>query len=239
MNLTRMTLAITSVTILAALSGCDSGSNNGAAVVPSVPANITTVNGDGNTSIPSASLQAELALLPLGVLSALEQAGLLFMREEEKLARDVYLALGNQWGLDIFTNISASEQTHTDAVLALLNRYGVTDPVASNPEGVFVDPVLQGLYDTLAARGSLSLIDALIVGAEIEEIDILDLDSRLQDVVDNSDIELVYDNLKKGSRNHLRAFVRSLDNQNFPYQPQHLTQSEFDVIIDSPTEQGR
>lgn len=49
------------------------------------------------------------------------------MREEEKLARDVYLTFGEKWGLTLFTNIAKSEQTHTDAVKTLLDRYEIKD----------------------------------------------------------------------------------------------------------------
>ena len=62
------------------------------------------------------------------------------MREEEKLARDVYLAMDDLWGLRVFSQISWSEQNHMDAVLAVLDKYGVLDPVGDNPTGVFTDP---------------------------------------------------------------------------------------------------
>ncbi|HSG64080.1 MAG TPA: DUF2202 domain-containing protein [Gammaproteobacteria bacterium] len=227
----------TLLVLVAALGACSSGSGGGPTPRSGL-ADVTSVTPDGSTSISGGALEAQLLTLPLGTLTDVEAAGIAFMREEEKLAYDVYVALGGQWGLDVFVNLAASEQTHADAVLALIARYGLTDPVGSNPAGVFAAPVLQGLYDTLSARGSSSLIDALIVGAEIEEIDIVDIDARLADVTGNADIELVYENLKKGSRNHLRAFVRNLENQNFTYQPQHLTQAAFDAIIASPTEPG-
>jgi len=234
-SLTRLVLPA----LLLTLAACDSDTGNAVpARTQSGPADVTSVDGNGNTSISGGALATQLVALPLGTLDSLEAAGILFMREEEKLARDVYSTLSSQWPQPVFSNIAASEQTHTDAVLALITRYGLVDPVGSNPPGVFTDPVLQGLHDVLAARGSLSLIDALIVGAEIEEIDIVDLDLRLADVVNNADIELVYENLKKGSRNHLRAFVDNLENQNYMYQPQYLTQDQFDAIVDSPIEQG-
>jgi hypothetical protein len=231
---------ITLILALALVAACDSGSSGsgGSPGVRPPPPDVTSVDGNGNTDLDATALAAQLSQLPLGTLSDAEIAGLLYMREEEKLARDVYTTLGGIWGQNVFVNIAASEQTHTDAVLMLIVRYGLTDPVGTNPPGVFSDPVLQGLHDVLAARGSASLIDALIVGAEIEEIDIIDIDARLEGVLDNRDIELVYENLKKGSRNHLRAFIRNLDNQNYPYQPQYLTQEAFDAIIDSPTETG-
>jgi hypothetical protein len=176
--------------------------------------------------------------MPLGVISAEEEAGLVFMREEEKLAHDVYIQLDAQWQQAVFANIAVSELTHTEAVLLLLQRYTISDPVGPNPAGVFVDPTLQGRYDMLVARGSATLIDALMVGAEIEELDIFDLDQRLATVVDNDDIVLVYENLKKGSRNHLRAFMNALTQQNATYTPQYLSQEDFDAIVNSPMETG-
>ncbi len=224
--------------ILLALIGCSSGSDSPPLQIQTGPTDVTSVDSDGNTSVNAGSLAVELVSLPLGSLSDVEAAGIVFMREEEKLARDVYVTLGNQWSQIIFANIAASEQTHTDSVLELITRYGLIDPVGSNLPGVFLDGSLQGLHDVLVARGSASLIDALIVGAEIEEIDLIDLDLRLLDVVGNDDIELVYENLKKGSRNHLRAFVRNLENENYSYQPQHLTQAQFEAILNGAMESG-
>ncbi len=63
------------------------------------------------------------------ILSQEEIDDLVYLREEEKLARDVYLHLYNTWGQWIFENIAASEQQHMDAVKTLLDRYGIHDPV--------------------------------------------------------------------------------------------------------------
>ena len=202
------------------------------------PPIVVDVDADGNTNFDLDRLRAELALVPLGTITAAEESGLVYMREEEKLAHDVYTVLNARWPHNTFANISLSELTHTEAVLLLLERYAITDPVGTNPSGVFQDPALQGLYDVLVARGSATLIDALMVGAEIEEIDLIDIEERLVDVSENDDIVLVYENLMKGSRNHLRAFVRALEQQNVTYQPQHLSQSVYDDIINSPTESG-
>jgi hypothetical protein len=169
--------------------------------------------------------------LPLEPLSENEQSSLLFMREEEKLARDVYHYLNIKWSAQIFDNISSSEQTHMDAILVLLNRYNLEDPAAGKESGIFVNSDIQQLYDDLTQVGQKSSIDALKVGAAIEEIDIIDLKNALDSFVDNQDIEWVYDNLMKGSENHLRSFVRNLANQGVNYLPQYLTQEEFDAII--------
>src|SRR5512139_1141758 len=148
--------------------------------------------------------QVQLTSIPPSDLTAAESAGLLYMREEEKLARDVYNQMYTLWGLPVFQNIASSEQTHMDQVKLLLDRYGLADP-AMDP-GKFTDPTLQALYDQLIAQGSVSLEEALKVGALIEQTDISDLQTRLAQT-DNADIQLVYNNLMSASYNHLSAFT--------------------------------
>ncbi len=186
----------------------------------------------------SADFAASIEDYPMEDVSESEAEGLAFMREEEKLARDVYITLYEQWGMRVFTNISRSEQMHTDAVAALLERYNLQDPVATDSIGVFTNTDLKALYDQLIEMGNASLIDALKVGAAIEEIDILDLQKQLDDVVDNQDIAYIYENLMRGSRNHLRAFTRNLENQGVDYAPQYLDQETYDAIVNSPMERG-
>jgi hypothetical protein len=171
-------------------------------------------------------------------LSAEEIAGVLYMREEEKLARDVYLTLYEQWELPIFQNIANAEQTHMDAIETLVDRYGLDDPAAGNVVGEFTDPTLRSLYADLVATGSQSLNDALRVGATIEEIDILDLEEYLAQT-DAGDIQRVYESLMKGSRNHLRSFVATLEQQTGEtYEPQYLDREAYDDIVNTPMESG-
>jgi len=154
---------------------------------------------------------------------------LLFMREEEKLARDVYNTLYGIWGQPTFQNIASSEQAHMDEVKQLLDRYGLTDPALA--PGQFTDPTLQALYDQLVAQGSTSLADALKVGAAIEEIDIQDLQTRLTQT-DNADIQWVYNNLMSGSISHLNAFTGVLLQQTGEvYQPQYLSAEYYQSIL--------
>ncbi len=164
-------------------------------------------------------------------LTQAEVNSLVFMREEEKLARDVYLALYEIWELPLFQNIANSEQTHTDSVANLLLSFNIPDPADNSPAGVFVNEDLQSLYDELMDLGGQSLADALKVGAAIEEIDIIDLQQALEYVQDPS-IQRVYQNLLKGSENHLRAFTSTLENQTGEiYEPQYMSSdSYFDTI---------
>ena len=223
------------------LTACGGGGSSTPAVTPPVatdPDPVVTVDEDGNTSFDATTLAAQLEALPLGELTQEETDGLLLMREEEKLARDVYLALYDIHGLNIFNNISSSEQTHTDAVLALLERYSLADPVGENATGVFENVDLQQLHDALVAQGTNSLLEALYVGAEIEELDIADIENLKLQVVDNDDIILVYDNLLKGSRNHLRSFHRQIESNGGSYTPSHITQAQYDEIVNSDMERG-
>ena len=160
------------------------------------------------------------------------------MREEEKLARDVYRTLYDMWGLPVHDNISESEQVHTTKVGDMLDKYRLPDPVVDDTTGVFVDQELAVLYDTLVAEGSQSSLKALYVGAAIEEIDMIDL-QRAIDESDNADIQRLYENLMSGSRNHLRAYVSQIENQGIVYEAQYLSQAEVDSIVDSPVERGR
>ena len=170
-------------------------------------------------------------------LSQAEIDGLIHMRQEEKLARDVYATLSTYWGHWVFSNIASSEQQHMDKVVELLAKYQVTDPVADDTVGVFASPEFQALFNELVEDGKVSLADALYVGATIEDLDIYDLKEELL-LTDNVDIQRVYQNLMKGSRNHLRAFVSQLALQGVEYAAQYLTQEEADAIVTSAPERG-
>ncbi len=177
--------------------------------------------------------------IPAGELGETEAEDLLFMRQEEKLARDVYLVFFELWGHWTFENISESEQRHIDAIMGLMEKYELPDPLEGNADeaGVFADEGLQALYDDLTAYGSRSLIDALLAGALIEETDIADLRESLA-ATDNPDIEMVYQNLMKGSRNHLRAFASQLAILGTPYSPTVLSEEDYQAIIESSPERG-
>ena len=121
---------------------------------------------------------------------------------------------------------------------SLLDRYGLPDPLAGLPSGSFSTAEFQALYDELVAVSSLGLVDALRVGLQIEELDIRDIEAQ-KAVVDNDDILRVYDQLLRGSRNHLRAYWQALLQQGGSYVPQYISQEQFDAILATPRETGR
>ena len=171
-------------------------------------------------------------------LSDLEVADLTFMREEEKMARDVYSELYRHFKEDgtemiILARIAMSEQRHMDAMLNLLDKYELDDPAAGLEPGEFDNPVLAGLYPNLvsdseinetilgepAEGGKVSPGAALYVGAWIEERDMIDIMHAIANT-SRADIVGVYTSLLCGSREHLRSFVGQLGAED--YQPQLL-----------------
>jgi hypothetical protein len=175
--------------------------------------------------------------LPYEDLSDAEIWGMTYMYEEEKLARDVYLTLHKTWKIKILSNIANSEQRHMDALKLLLQKYDIPLPVLNDEVGFFSNSKLQKLYHALVAQGETAPVDAVHVGATIEDLDIFDLKDYLSQA-DNSDIRTVYQNLMKGSRNHLRAFARHLLKYGVSYEAQYLSQDEVDEIVSSPMERG-
>lgn len=163
-----------------------------------------------------------------------DSSSLLYMLEEEKLARDVYTHLYEKWETKQFGNIKESEQTHVEKVQELLDKNKI--PYQILPQGKFNNQELQKLYNSLISKGNISEIEALKVGATIEDVDIFDL-QRLKKETDNQDIISVYNFLECASRNHMRAFDRGLSMRNATYKPQFISQVDFQKIIDAEHEQ--
>jgi len=183
--------------------------------------------------IPGCSSEAATtsgASLEPGGQSTQLEADLLQLREEEKLARDVYLTLYDKWKLDIFQNISSSEQKHMDKVGVLLDGYGIPDPITDDTVGVFTDETIAGLYDALVAQGMESSVQALLVGATIEDLDIFDI-REMRSHTDNALVIDTYDKLECGSNNHLNAFMGQLDALETEYTAQYLSEDEIEAIL--------
>lgn len=226
--------------LLVGLAGCISrqgglDNNNSSEVVAN--GEVLVVDEEGNSSFSQDQLSQALDGLTVSELRQPEIDGLIQMREEEKLARDVYDELFSMWGKNIFSNIAGSEQTHTDAVKDLLDRYNITDPNEGLSPGEYQNEELQKLYDELVGLGRGSELEALQVGAIVEDLDIFDL-QRLLNQTDREDIILVYENLMRGSRNHLRSFVKNINNAGGEYIPQYISPVDYEDIINSEIERG-
>jgi hypothetical protein len=192
--------------------------------------------GDLKTSSTSSASSSDCSCVvnPSDTINLTETDMLIFMREEEKLARDVYTAFQDLYTIPIFKNIAKSEQRHMDQVLCLLQFYGIPDPALPEP-GLFINPDLQVLYNDLVAQGSVSLTDALIVGAIIEDKDIFDLEEHLA-ATSNPAITGIFENLVCASSNHLRSFTGRPSNYGITYTPQFISQEEYDAILSSSSQ---
>ncbi len=236
-NLKNILIGVLAAVIVVAIGASAYSAFASAGTTPAAaPDTTSTGYGNGNGNSGGSGTGTTVLDIPVSDLSAEESASLLFMREEEKLARDVYNTLAATWGQTTFTNIASSEQMHMDEIKILLDRYALTDPALA--PGQFTDSTLQALYVQLVAQGNLSIADALNVGAAIEEIDILDLQTRIAQT-DNADIQLVYNNLMNGSFSHLQAFTSTLTQQTGEiYQPQYLPVDQYQTIIASTSGNG-
>jgi hypothetical protein len=176
--------------------------------------------------------------MPVETLSESEISALNYVREEEYLAHDVYVAMYDLWNVPVFNNISNSEYIHSYAIKAILEKYELPDPAENHEHGVFQSPEIQALYNSLVEQGSASLQDGLIVGATIEDVDIWDLMEHLENDVDNVDITYALEQLYRGSRNHIRAYTAHLTFHGLTYTPQFITQELYDEIISLGWEVG-
>lgn len=167
-------------------------------------------------------------------ISKQEIENLQFLKEEEKLARDVYLFSYDLYGQNIFKNISNSEQSHMNSVSVIMEKYGIKD-LSFDERGKFSNLELQQLYDDLVDLSKISLENALTVGATVEDLDINDLNNFISNA-DHQDMIEMYQLLNCGSRNHLRAYTNNLESLDLTYDPQFISVEEYDMILSSSGE---
>lgn len=174
-------------------------------------------------------------LTPIGqtTLTEDDREALLFMLEEEKLARDTYIYLGELWNNNQFLNIKQSEQSHMDAVTQLLDTYEIDYTILAN--GDFNNTDIQALYDVFITSGSQNVVEAMVVGATIEDLDIVDLGDYIK-LTSNAALISVFENLQCGSRNHLRSFTNALEIMGSSYTPQYLDLDTYSEIISATNE---
>jgi len=198
-------------------------------------ASVLEVSADGTSTVINTNMQ--LAFVETPELTESELASLVKMKDEERLARDVYSALNQKWGSSVFSRISTAENNHLNAIIRLLQYYGSSDTLIGEA-GTFGNTDFQTLYTNLVANGSVSIEEAFKTGALIEELDIKDLSDALA-ATSNANITLVYENLERGSRNHLRSFYNQLSVLDIVYTPTYITQTEYDQIVTSSMEKGK
>ena len=189
---------------------------------------VTTVSGSF-AAFPARMGTSQSVVTKIIPLSSSEISMLTYMREEEKLARDVYLSMYQKWSDVTFSHIANCEQKHADTLKKFLDKYNLSDPF-QDVIGVFTNSDLQGKYDQLLLVGSQSYIGGLYVGATIEEIDMIDIQHAI-DVTTHIDVINSYQNLLEGSKRHLNAYVKALSAQGVIYTPQFISQEFYDAIL--------
>lgn len=140
-------------------------------------------------------------------ITAAQKAQLIYIIQEEKLARDVYTALAAKGYSQKFGNITSSEQTHMNLVAGLLKTYGIANPTTGLKPGVFKDKTLTALYAKIMSTATKSSADAIAAGVLIEKTDIADIEKMLKGFT-QQDINSVLNSLLSGSKKHLAAFSR-------------------------------
>ncbi len=227
----KMLFVLMTATVVTFVS-CDKNDN---ATLP-YEMEILDVADDGTSTILVNNYE-ETLLLKTDSLTDENTVGLIFLLEEEKMAHDLYVSFFNAWDLKIFDRISNSEITHFEAVKTLLDFYEISFEV-SDELGTFYNEEIQNLYNTFLVEGTISMENALIVGAKVEEFDINDLMAEIALTSDEQTL-LLYYNLLIGSLNHLRAFYRNMQVYGIEYTPFMLEQSLFDEIVTSTHERGQ
>jgi hypothetical protein len=222
--------------IVLAIAGISLSACEQATKVMAIDANsVIAVSDSGVTTLDQEAIKS-LQDLGDGELTTDQIQWLQFMREEEKLAGDVYKAFYELYKIPVFKNISKAEDNHASTVLAYLNAWEIEDP-ASTESGIFQNEELQELYNSLIEQGQAGLIEALKVGALIEEVDIVDL-AKVHELDAGEAFENLSAALTLGSRNHLRAFYSQLKFRGIEYEASVLGEDELKNIVTSPWERG-
>ena len=140
-----------------------------------------------------------------GQLTQQDAASILLLREEEKLARDVYLTLSEKWNVPVFKNIAQAEARHMSVMKMLVDRYGLEDPVKDDTVGTFTSPEFrQVVSGTCGFR--FRLAGRRIQGRREDRGTGYQGFAGFTGNVQSTDVRRVYQNLLRASENHLRAF---------------------------------
>jgi hypothetical protein len=148
---------------------------------------------------------------PSSSISSSVKSSLAYMYEEERLAKEVYLAIYQKQPIRQLSKIASNSETrHIEAVKDLAQKYGVKTSLQQ--VGRYQNSHIQSLFNQLYHKGIRSKKDALEVGCIVEVTDINDLDRYISQAqrAGADDVLQTYDFLRKGSYNHYWAFDRGL-----------------------------
>jgi len=181
-------------------------------------------------------LQSEVSEIPVGPLTLDEVNSVFFTLEGQKLQRDYQAGMAELWDNAVFREASENASLRMEAVALLLPRFGLAPP--SDVRGVFRDPHLAELYAQFSEYGSASEAGAIEMGAELSELNILDLQTHL-DAATKEDMRLVYWHVLEASGVQLWASARAVERfGGASYEPRFLSALSFGQIMDSAGRPG-
>jgi len=263
-NVKKFSCFSVAISFAIGLSACNAGDSSSTGSIDTESTDTSFVNGLTAVEVVEVSddssneSEDESSSSNESQLDKAEQHHLIFMRQEEKLARDVYTSLAGMWpDSRIFVNIGeGSEQTHTDVMRDKLEEFNVDDPepntdILPSSIGVFTGELygsyFNANYQALINKGSQSELDALYVGALIEELDmhdivecpdiIKDTDNGISDCglnyTDEPSLINAYSSLLDGSKSHLKAYVGRIESiiGEGNYEAQILSQDDVNEIL--------
>jgi len=154
---------------------------------------------------------------------------LMYLHDQEKLARDINRTFYYTWGKPIFASIAESEQRHMNVLRAILDYYYLSALVETDEVGVFGAHHHTEAFTDLVNQGEVSLTEAYRAVGYLEEWDIREIRGSIEFTQDQALID-TFSNLLAGARNHLRVFAARSNSLGYAYQAQMLKQSEVDDI---------
>src|SRR6476620_4362177 len=165
-------------------------------------------------------------------LSPAETKALINLHDNQKLSLFVYDSLYAIWGINPFGNIRSAESQHVNFLDDVADNYALeletNEP--GNSAATFTTPQAETIYQESISKGSLSVVDALKMGARLEEMSLQVLHNA-KAVTIKSDLLHTFDILAMGSKNNLQAFNRRLKMYGITYEPGFLEQKDFRNII--------
>lgn len=173
---------------------------------------------------------ADAQTIDFGKLDPWTAWEVMWVREQAKVGRDAYLTFYDNWDKPVFASIAESEQRHMDAILPLLEMYGLSDLVEDDTRGVFGDERHTAIYNGLLERGALSEFAAFGAAAYMEELEIDELRGAIAST-DEQPLVDTYTNLLAASYNHLRVYAGHSTALGIYYTAQVLSQEDVDEIL--------
>lgn len=140
-------------------------------------------------------------------LTIAEQNDLLYMIEKEKMMRNIYKTMFQEYNVELFQSIYQAKESHLSLLSSKIDKYDVHNPLVYSAENEFENSSLQLVYDDFLAKKLIYEIEALNFVKNMEERHINYVETTVSQVDGNDDIVSVYNVILLGSQAHLDALL--------------------------------